>query len=124
MTPYGTQARQQMVMRAHVQRPINEGTDGFGHPRPEKSETVDAAMPCMAWAQVERGERQDNESYASIGNIRVIVPRDSGVLENYTLAEIVDRRNRVVFGAMRVVSVARRPDHLALVCREVAGGRP
>jgi len=114
-----------MTMRAVVERPIVEGVDAYGQPLPEKLEVVDRCLPCYAWVAIERTERQDNDSYASIGAVRIIAARDSGISENYVISEITDRRGRVVFaGNLRVQSVARRPDHLVLVARDTAGGRP
>lgn len=119
------QARLQMRMRVQHQRPISEGVDAYGQPLPEKLATVTMSVPCFAWFQQERGERQNNESYASIGQIRMIMPYGTDVRESDVFPTITDRRGLLVFdGPMRVVSVARRPDHVAVMCRVVAGGRP
>lgn len=119
------QARLQMRMRAKHQRPIVEGVDAYNQPLPEKLTTVDSALPCFAWYQSERGERQNNESYAAIGTIRMIVPAGTDLDEGDVFDAVKDKRGNVLFdGPLRVVSIARRPDHVAVACREVTGGRP
>ena len=67
------QSRLQMRMRARHMRPISEGIDPYGQPLPEKLSVVDSAVPCFAWYQTERTERQNNESYASIGQILSLI---------------------------------------------------
>jgi hypothetical protein len=119
------QSRLQMRMRTDILRPVVEGVDSYGHPLPEKLQTVSRGVPCFAWYQTEVAERQNNESYAAIGRVRLIMPLVTSIAESDVLDGVSDRRGRVVVDArLRVESVARRPDHVAVVAREVRGGRP
>ncbi len=111
-----------MSMRCVLLRPHGASTvvptDDWGaqedDPTPDE---VDTSVPCFAWAAKDNAERL-GEASALFGVVRMIVPADVVVETGDRVDEITDRLGAVVFsGPLRVVGVARKPRHTAVMLR-------
>lgn len=110
-------ARGTMTHRAKIERPTT-GTDSWGNPGAPVWNTHLADLPCRAWFQ--KGRELVGDLNVVIEDRRMVCPRDTDIVEGDRVAEVKDRRSRLVFdGPMRIESVGRRKDHLALMLEAV-----
>lgn len=114
-------ARAQMTMRATVQRDSSkEGDpDSWGHSEEPDWDDHLEDVPCRVWFNSER-EVTDGQKTAAIEDRRAIMPLGTDVTEGDRIANVTDRLGAELFdGPIRIESVGRRQDHLALMLEAV-----
>lgn len=110
-------ARLTMTMRVTLKRNAQQGQDPYGQPGPPKPEIV-GIFPCRAWSGSGRLVVTAERMF-SLEGPAMIVPLDVDVRVGDQVVQVVDRRDRQVFGPMGVDAVMRRKDHLAAILRKI-----
>jgi hypothetical protein len=120
-------ARSAMTHRATIERLTHSSPgateDEWGHAAAPEGEgdweELEAAVPCRVWYSSER-EVTDGDKTAAIEDRRAIMPLGTDVTEGDRILSVTDRRGNELFaGPIRIESVGRRIDHLALMLEAV-----
>ena len=106
--------RQTMTYRAVIERNTVAGSTQWNQkPTPDWTTHL-AACPCRVWYADGR-EVADGGKVVSVDQLKMIVPLGTDVTPADRLGDVSDRLGNVLFaGPVRIASVRRRRDHLAV----------
>ena len=111
-------------MRATVQRDTASGTDGFGLPNAASFTAHIASLACYVWTNPGReSEREiiDGAKTVILADHKMICPLGTDITELDRITAIKDRLSAdIIANTMRIHSVVRRKDHLALTLEEIS----
>ena len=108
-------------MRATIQRDASQGgaENSWGHSDDPDWQTHLENVPCRVWFDSER-EVTDGSKTTAVEDRRAIMPLGTDVTEGRRLLSVTDRRGTELFaGPIRIESVGRRQDHLALMLEAI-----
>lgn len=113
-------ARGQMTQRCDIERKVESGTDPYGAALSEW-QTTGLSVPCRFWYETGGGSRrQENENASvTIHALRGILPLAADIRSDDRIARVVDRRERELYGALKLDAVERRSDHISVVAEEI-----
>lgn len=103
-------ARSAMTHRAEIQQNTEAGTDDYNNPLPPVW-AVHSDMPCHAYTQV-RKDVIDGDKIVLVEDLKALFSLNSGISEDYRIANIKDRRGAVLFpGPLDIMTLQRRGNH-------------
>lgn len=116
-------ARQRMKHRATIQRDATNSTDPWGgKDAPDWQEHL-ADLPCHAWVRTGVGmgsEEFRSDKVAVVENRHMIVPLGTDITERDRVLTVTDRQDaEILDGPMRIESIGKRRDHIALVVERI-----
>lgn len=118
-----SRTRTLLRMRAVVERDLAVGEDDWGQKPAPNWTLLHDALPCRVYYETRGREGQrilDGAKTAVIEDPYAIVPARADVAEGDRIVAVNDRRGqRLIDGVLKVQSVLRRADHLALVLESV-----
>lgn len=104
-------ARSSMTHRAELEQNTAIGTDEYNNPLPPNWEALDV-IPCRAYTKVRR-ETIDGKKSVLIEDLKALFSINADVSEDYRIANITDRQNKILFsGPIDIVTIQRRSNNL------------
>ncbi len=117
-------ARSMMTMRVTLERNA-AATDAYGGPGKPGYRVQAPSVPCFVWSRT-RARVMDDKKIAEVEEIAIIFPAATDVLSADRIAEVKDRRGRVLLkGPFEVIAGGPQAtgggiDHLNFKLRRVA----
>jgi hypothetical protein len=107
----GGLARQQMTMRAVVQRNTTATSNPYGQPDPPTWVEQPAAIPCRVWSRARR-HVVDVDRDKLVEDVRMIVPLGADLTELDRIARVEDRLGAVLWaGPLALEAPQHKHDH-------------